>query len=145
MLKCFLLKITSNLSMQQKNQKINSFRQTVVIMKDTSLMSCLLVFLSEHKFKYKSTHRLHVNIKILQDKPLEEWTGLCTASILFKVSQPGIEPRSPSLQADSFPEPPGKLKNTGVCSLSLLPGNFLTQESNQGLLQVSIAGGFFTS
>ena len=31
-------------------------------------------------------------------------------------------------------EPPGKPKNTGVGSLSLLQGNFLTQESNQGLL-----------
>ena len=56
-----------------------------MIMKDTSLVSYLLVFFSEHKFKYTSTHRLHVNIKILQEKPLEEWTGLCTASILFEV------------------------------------------------------------
>ena len=31
---------------------------------------------------------------------------------------PGIEPRSPTLQADSLPtEPPGKPKNTGVGSL----------------------------
>ena len=48
---------------------------------------------------------------------------------------PGIKPRSPKLQADSLlPEPPGKPKNTRVGSLSLLQGNFLTQESNQGLL-----------
>ena len=35
---------------------------------------------------------------------------------------PGVEPRSPALQVDSFPvEPPGKLKNTaGVGSISLL-------------------------
>ena len=34
---------------------------------------------------------------------------------------PGIEPRSPALQADSLPaEPQGKPKNTGVGSLSLL-------------------------
>ena len=33
---------------------------------------------------------------------------------------PGIEPRSPTLQADSLPsEPQGKPKNTGVGSLSL--------------------------
>ena len=33
----------------------------------------------------------------------------------------GIEPRSPSLQVDSLPsEPPGKSKNTGAGSLSLL-------------------------
>ena len=41
-----------------------------------------------------------------------------------------------------FTEPPGKPKNTGVGSLSLLQGNFPTQESNQ----VScIARGFFIS
>ena len=32
------------------------------------------------------------------------------------------------------PEPPGKPRNTGVGSLSLLQGIFLTQESNRGLL-----------
>ena len=49
--------------------------------------------------------------------------------------QPGVEPRSPTLQADSLlAEPAGKPGNTGVGSLSLLQGIFLTQESNQGLL-----------
>ena len=44
---------------------------------------------------------------------------------------PGIEPRSPALQADSLPaEPQGKPKNTGVGSLSLLQGIFPTQELN---------------
>ena len=48
---------------------------------------------------------------------------------------PRIEPRSPSLQEDSLPaEPPGKPKNTGVGSLSLLQQIFPTQESNRGLL-----------
>jgi len=48
---------------------------------------------------------------------------------------PGIKPRSPTLQADSLlAEPPGKPKNTGVGSLSLLQWIFLTQESNWGLL-----------
>ena len=48
---------------------------------------------------------------------------------------PGIEPRFPTLQVDSLPfEPPGKPKNTGVDSLSPHQGNFLTQESNWGLL-----------
>ena len=48
---------------------------------------------------------------------------------------PGIEPRSPALQVDSLPaEPPGKPKNTGVGSLSLLQWIFLTQELNWGLL-----------
>ena len=41
----------------------------------------------------------------------------------------------PTLQADSLPaEPQGKPKNTGVGSLSLLQGIFLTQESNRRLL-----------
>ena len=48
---------------------------------------------------------------------------------------PGIELLSPALQADSLPaEPPGKPKNTGVGSLSLLQQIFLSQESNRGLL-----------
>ena len=46
-----------------------------------------------------------------------------------------MEPKSLALQADSLlSEPPGKPKNTGVGSLFLLQGNFLTQESNRGLL-----------
>ena len=48
---------------------------------------------------------------------------------------PGIELRSPILQADSLPsEPSGKPKNTGVGRPFLLQGTFLTQESNRGLL-----------
>ena len=48
---------------------------------------------------------------------------------------PGIKPRFPALGMDALPaEPPGKPKNTGVGSPSLLQGNFLTQELNQGLL-----------
>jgi len=44
-------------------------------------------------------------------------------------------PGSHTLQTDSLPaEPPGKLKNTGVGSLSLLWRIFPTQESNWGLL-----------
>ena len=47
---------------------------------------------------------------------------------------PGIEPRSPTLQVDSLAaEPTGKPKNTGVGSLSLLQGLFPTQGSNPGL------------
>jgi len=47
---------------------------------------------------------------------------------------PGIKPRSPTLQVDSLPsEPPGKPKNAAVGSLFLLQGNFPTQESNWGL------------
>ena len=47
---------------------------------------------------------------------------------------PGIEPRSPSLQVDSLPaKSQGKPKNLDVGSLSLLQGIFLTQGSNPGL------------
>ena len=45
---------------------------------------------------------------------------------------PGIEPRSPTLQVDSLPaEPQGKPKNNGVGSQSLLQGIFSTQELNR--------------
>ena len=48
---------------------------------------------------------------------------------------PGIEPRSLTLQADSLQsEPPGKPKNSEVDSPSLLQGIFLTPELNWGLL-----------
>ena len=48
---------------------------------------------------------------------------------------PGMKPRSPSWQEDSLlSERPGKSKNTGVGSLSLLQGIYLSQELNQGLL-----------
>ena len=64
----------------------------------------------------------------------EYWSGLpCPPS--GDLPNPGIKPRSPTLQVDSLPSaPPGKLKNIGVGSLSLLPGIFPTQESNWGLL-----------
>ena len=48
---------------------------------------------------------------------------------------PGIELRSPALQADCLPaKPKGKPRNTGVGSLSLLQQIFPIQGSNQGLL-----------
>ena len=66
------------------------------------------------------------------------WTAACQASLSMKffrqeywsglpfpspgnLPDPGIEPRSPALQADYLPaEPQGKPKNTGVGSQSLL-------------------------
>ena len=64
----------------------------------------------------------------------EYWSGLPLPSP-GDLPNPGIKPRSPTLQADSLPaEPQGKPKNTGMGSLSLLPWIFLTQESNRGLL-----------
>ena len=67
--------------------------------------------------------------------------GILQARILewvaFPFSGASSQPRdqTPALQADSLPtQPPGKPKNTGVGSLSLLQGIFQTQESNWGLL-----------
>ena len=60
----------------------------------------------------------------------EYWSGELFPSP-GDLPNPGIEPRSPALQADSLPtEPPGKPQNPGVGSLSLLQGIFPTQESN---------------
>ena len=63
-------------------------------------------------------------------------TGVSCLTLQRIFHNPGTEPRSPSSQEDFFlsPEPPRKPRNTGVGSLSLLQGIFLTQESNWGLL-----------
>ena len=68
---------------------------------------------------------------ILQTRILE-WVAFPSTGNL---PNPGIEPRSATLQVDSVPaKPQGKPKNTGVDSLSLLQGIFSTLEVNQGLL-----------
>ena len=75
--------------------------------------------------------RTELSTMILQARILE-WVAMTSSR---GSSNPGIEPRSPALHVDSLPsEPPGKPKNTGVGSLSLLQRIFLTQESNRGLL-----------
>ena len=66
----------------------------------------------------------------------EYWSGLpCPPP--EDLPNPGIEPRSPALQEILYHlgHQGSKPKNTGVGSLSLLQGIFLTQESNQGLLR----------
>ena len=64
----------------------------------------------------------------------EYWSGSPFPSP-GNLPNPGIEPGSPALQAEALPsEPPGKPKNIGAGSLSLLQGIFLTQELNWGLL-----------
>ena len=76
-------------------------------------------------------HGLYTVHGILQTRRLE-WVAFPSPGDL---PNPGIELRSPALQADSLPvEPQGKPKNTGVGSLSLLQQIFPTQESNQDLL-----------
>ena len=73
-------------------------------------------------------------IQSMKFSKAEHWSGK-----LFPPPEdfpnPGMEPRFPALQVDSLPaEPQGKHKNTGVGSLSLLQGIFLTQESYWGLM-----------
>ena len=64
----------------------------------------------------------------------EHWSGEPFPSS-GDLPNPGIKPRSLASQADSLPaEPPGKPKNTGVGSLSLLQQIFMPQELNLGLL-----------
>ena len=91
---------------------------------------------------------MKVKVKVTQScptlfDPMDCIHGILQARILEWVAfplpgdlpNPGIEPMSPPLQADSLPaEPPGKPKNTGVGSLYLLQGIFPTQESNWSLL-----------
>ena len=64
----------------------------------------------------------------------EYWSGLpCPPP--GDCPNPGIEPRSPALQADSLlSEPPEKPKNIGVGSLTFLQETFPTQKLNWGLL-----------
>ena len=96
------------------------------------------------KVKVKSLHRVRLLVTprtAACQAPLsmgfsrqEYWSGLPFSSP-GDLSNPGIKPRSPTLQADSLPaEPQGKSKNTGVGSLALLQGIFPTQELNQGVL-----------
>ena len=77
--------------------------------------------------------RIPVYAQSMEFSRPEYWSGQPFPS-LRDLANPGIEPRSPALQADSLPsEPPGKPKNTEVGGLSLLRENFLTQESNWGI------------
>ena len=71
---------------------------------------------------------------ILQARILE-WVAFPFSRDPLVDPNPGIEPRSPALQADSLStEPQGKPKNTVVGSLSLFQGIFQIWESNRGLL-----------
>ena len=64
----------------------------------------------------------------------EYWSGYTFPSP-GDLPNPGIEPRSSTLQEDALlAEPQGKPKNTEVGSLSLLQGIFQTQKWNRGLL-----------
>ena len=76
-------------------------------------------------------HQASLSMGILQAR-IPKWVVMSSSRDL---PNPGMKPGSPTLQADSLQsEPPGKPKNTGVGSLSLLQGIFPTQELNWGLL-----------
>ena len=77
------------------------------------------------------TPQAPVSMGILQARILE-WVAMPSSR---GSSQPRDRSQGPTLQVDSLPsEPPWKPMNTGVGSLSLLQGIFLTQELNRGLL-----------
>ena len=96
-----------------------------------------------------SLRPLGLYIQSMEFSRPEYWSGQPFPSP-GNLPNPGIKPRSPTLQSDYLPaKPPGKPKNTGVGSLSLLQQIFLTQEPNQGLLhyrqipyQLSYQGSF---
>ena len=79
----------------------------------------------------------------MQFSTQEYWSGL-PCSPPGDLPNPGIEPRSPELQVDSLPfVTPGKPKNTGVGSLSLLQGDLPQPRSWTGVS--CIAGRFFNN
>ena len=96
-----------------------------------------------HTFNYQNAIYMPARLLCsLEFSSYEYWSALPFLS-LEDLLNPGTEPPSPKLQADSLlAELQGKPKNTWVGSLSLLQGIFLTQESNWGLLH---SGRFFTN
>ena len=99
----------------------------------TDISLCCAVSLSsvDSASPWTGGHQAPLFVGILQARIL----GELPCPPLRDHPSPGIKSRSHTLQADSLPsDPEGKVKNTGVGSLSLLQGIFLTQELNQGLL-----------
>ena len=81
-----------------------------------------------------SLRPMDYNMQSMEFSRPECWSGQPVPSP-GDVPNPGIEPKSPTLQADSLPaEPQGKPKNTGLGSLSLLQGIFPNQGLKPGLL-----------
>ena len=88
------------------------------------------------KWKLLSCVRLLVipwTIQSMEFSRPEYWSGLPFPSP-GHLPNPGTKLRSPSLQVDSLPaKPPGKPKNTGVGSLSLLQRTFPTRRKYYNL------------
>ena len=117
-------------------KRLSSSSSSCIILCTSKAGSCFC-FLVQCKCQLLSHVRLFVTPWMIQSMEFsrpEYWSGQPFPSP-GDLPNPGIEPRSPALQVDSLlAEPPGKPKNTGVGSLSLLQGIFPTQESNWGLL-----------
>ena len=101
----------------------------------------MLMIQQSHFWVYESESHLVVSNNFLphslysQRNSPGQNTGVSSLTPLGDLLNPGIEPRSPALQADSLPaEPPGKPKDSRVGSLSLLQEIFPTQELSWSLL-----------
>ena len=80
-------------------------------------LSCVWLFVTPRTVVYQASPSIGFSRQ-------KYWSGLPLPSS-EDLPDPGIKPGSPALQAAALPsEPPGKSKNTGVGSLSLLPNVF---------------------
>ena len=85
---------------------------------DTRLWGCSVKWKSLSHVRLFAAHGLYYTVHGILQTEILEWEPFLFPGDL---PNPGIEPRSPALHVDSLPaEPPGKPKNTGVGSLSLL-------------------------
>ena len=100
------------------------------------------------KWKWLSCVRLFATpctIKFMEFSRPEYWSGWPLPSP-GDLPNSGIKPRSPALHSDSLPaEPPGKPKNTGVGSLSLLPFSSGSSRARNRTGVSFIEDRFFTS
>ena len=88
-----------------------------------SLVSHVWLFVTPCTIAYHAS----LSVEFLQARILK-WVAMPS-------SRGSSQPSSPTLEVDSLPsEPPGKPKNAGVGSLSLLQDIFPSQELNQDLL-----------
>ena len=101
--------------------------------------ACSLSHVPRFVTPWTAARKALLSMGILQARILEV---SCHALLQGTSPTQGSYPGLPHCKWDSLPtESPGKPKNTGVGSLSLLQGDFLTQEWNQ---VSSIAGRLFT-
>ena len=102
--------------------------------------ACSLSHVPRFVTPWTAARKALLSMGILQARILEV---SCHALLQGTSPTQGSYPGLPHCKWDSLPtESPGKSKNTGVGSLSLLQGNFLTQELNR---VSSIASRFFTN